>query len=70
MQVTFDTPITGDYVVVITNEFVNGKNAWGWTQAESIVYDKTSVGFKIDFYAQNETYANLDVVLNWVALPF
>lgn len=37
--------------------------------ADSMVYDKTSVGFKIDFYAPNETYANLDVVLNWVALP-
>lgn len=69
VQVTFDAPIAGDYVVVITNEFVNGNNAWGWTQADSMVYDKTSVGFKIDFYAPNETYANLDVVLNWVALP-
>lgn len=55
--------------MVITNEFVKGKVAWGWTQAESMVYDKTSEGFKIDFYVPNETYANLDVVLNWVALP-
>ena len=69
MQVTFDAPIAGDYVVVITNEFVKGYQAWGWTQGESMVYDKTSVGFKIDFYTPNETYANLDVVLNWVALP-
>lgn len=69
MQVTFDAPIAGNYVVVITNEFVKGAEAWGWTQGESMVYDKTSVGFKIDFYAPNETYANLDVVLNWVALP-
>lgn len=69
VQVTFDTPITGDYVVVITNEFVDGKNAWGWTQAESMVYDKTSVGFKIDLYVPSETYANLNVVLNWVAIP-
>ena len=69
MQVTFDTPIAGDYVVVITNEFVKGTNAWGWTQTESMVYDKTSVGFKIDFYAPNENYKNFDVVLNWVVLP-
>lgn len=69
MHVTFDAPIAGDYVVVITNEFVKGNKAWGWTQASSMVYDKTSVGFKIDFYAPNENYANLDVVLNWVALP-
>ncbi|MCI6566488.1 MAG: hypothetical protein MSA17_03935 [Collinsella sp.] len=55
--------------MVITNEFVNGKEAWGWTQTESMVYEKTSVGFKIDFYAPSETYANIDVVLNWVALP-
>lgn len=55
--------------MVITNEFVKGTNAWGWTQTESMVYDKTSVGFKIDFYAPNENYKNFDVVLNWVALP-
>lgn len=69
VQVTFDTPITGDYVAVITNEFVDGKNAWGWTQVESMVYDKTSAGFKIDLYTANETYANINVVLNWVAIP-
>lgn len=69
VQVTFDAPIAGDYAVVITNEFVNGNKAWGWTQTESMVYDKTSVGFKIDFYAPSEKYANFDVVLNWVALP-
>lgn len=69
VQVTFNAPIAGDYVVVITNEFVNGKEAWGWTQTDSMVYDKTSVGFKIDFYVPNETYSSLDVVLNWVALP-
>lgn len=55
--------------MVITNEFVNGKVAWGWTHTESMIYDKTSVGFKMDFYAPNENFANIDVVLNWVALP-
>lgn len=69
VQVAFNAPIAGDYVVVITSEFVEGKNAWGWTQTESMVYDKTSVGFKIDFYAPSETYTNLAVVLNWVAIP-
>lgn len=37
--------------------------------AESMVYDKTPSGFKIDFFASNEQYASLDVILNWVALP-
>lgn len=69
MPVTFDAPIAGDYAVVITKEFVKGKTAWGWTQTASMVYDKTSLGFKIDFYAPNENYNNFDIVLNWVALP-
>ena len=55
--------------MVITNEFVKGNVAWGWTQNESMVYDKTPTGFKMDYYAPSEKYANLDVVLNWVALP-
>lgn len=69
VPVTFDAPIAGDYAVVITNEFVNGTTAWGWTQTASMVYDKTPTGFKIDFYAASENYSNLDIVLNWVALP-
>lgn len=69
MQVTFDAPIAGDYVVVITHEFAKGDVAWGWTQADSMVYNKTPTGFKMDFYAPNEAYAKLDVVMNWVALP-
>ena len=69
VQVTFDAPIAVDYVVVITNEFLKGTNAWGWTQTASMVYDKTPMGFKMDFYAPNESYKNFDVVLNWVALP-
>ena len=69
MQVTFDAPIAGDYVVVITNEFVKGDEAWGWTKVESMVYDKTPTGFKFDIYSPSETYANISMVLNWVALP-
>lgn len=69
MQVTFDAPIAGDYVVVITNEFAKGNEAWGWTQVESMVYAKTSAGFKVDIYAPNKTYANIAIVLHWVALP-
>lgn len=67
-QVTFNTPIAGDYAVVITTEFIKGYQSWGWTQTASMVYDKTSTGFKIDFYTYNEKYTNFDVVLNWVAL--
>lgn len=69
MQVTFEAPIAGNYVVVITNEFVKGTEAWGWTQTACMVYDKTPAGFKIDIYAPNESFKNIDVVLNWVALP-
>lgn len=69
VPVTFDAPIAGDYAVVITNEFVKGETAWGWTQAVSMVYDKTPTGFKVDLYVPNENYPNLDIVLNWVALP-
>ena len=61
--------MTGDYVVIITNEFVKGSEAWGWTKVESMVYAKTSAGFKVDIYAPSETYANIPMVLNWVALP-
>lgn len=69
VQVTFDAPIAGDYVVVITNEFTKGDAAWGWTQTESMVYDKTPAGFKIDIFVPNTEYTVLDVVLNWVAIP-
>lgn len=69
VPVTFDAPIAGDYAVVITNEFVKGQTAWGWTQVESMVYGKTPTGFKVDLYVPNEEYASIDVVLNWVALP-
>ena len=68
-QVAFDAPIAGDYVVVITSEFVKGADAWGWTQTACMVYDKTPTGFKVDFFAPNETYKYFDVVLNWIALP-
>ena len=69
VQVTFGAPIAGDYVVVITNEFTKGNTAWGWTKTESMVYGKTSTGFKIDIYVPDSEYATLDVVLNWVAIP-
>lgn len=69
LQVTFDAPITGDYVVVITNEYVAGKEAWGWTQIDSMVYDKKTTGFMVDVYVPNQTYPVIDTVLNWVAIP-
>lgn len=69
VQVTFDAPIAGNYVVVITNEFAEGDTAWGWTKTESMVYGKTPTGFKIDIYVPDSEYATLDVVLNWVAIP-
>lgn len=69
VQVTFNAPIAGNYVVVITNEFTNGNKAWGWTQAASMVYDKTSAGFKVDIYVPSQEYPVLDVVLNWIAIP-
>lgn len=55
--------------MVITSEFVKGADAWGWTQTACMVYDKTPTGFKVDFFAPNETYKYFDVVLNWIALP-
>ena len=55
--------------MVITNEFVKGAEAWGWTQIAYMVYDKTPAGFKVDIYAPSESFNNIDVVLNWVALP-
>ena len=61
--------MTGSYVVIITNEFAKGNEAWGWTQVSSMVYAKTSAGFKVDIYAPNNTYANIPMVLNWIALP-
>ena len=69
LQIAFDTPMTGDYVVIITNEFVKGSEAWGWTKVNSMVYAKTSAGFKVDIYSPSETYANIPMVLNWVAIP-
>ena len=61
--------MTGDYVVIITNEFVKGNEAWGWTKVNSMVYAKTPAGFKVDIYSPSETYANISMILNWVALP-
>lgn len=68
LQVTFNTAIAGHYTVVVTAEFIKGSQAWGWTQTAIMIYDKTSTGFKIDFYTYNDSYTNFDVVLNWVAL--
>lgn len=69
VQVTFDKPIAGDYVVVVTNEFVKGNQAWGWTVVVSMVYDKKASGFKIDVYAPSKEYTGIPMVLNWVAIP-
>lgn len=69
VQVTFDKPIAGDYIVVTTNEFVKGNQAWGWTVVTSMVYDKKASGFKIDVYAPSKDYTNIQMVLNWVAIP-
>ena len=69
VQVTFDKPIAGDYIVVTTNEFVKGNQAWGWTLVTSMVYDKKASGFKVDVYAPSKDYAGIQMVLNWVAIP-
>lgn len=69
MPIAFDTPLTGDYAVVVTLEMPKGLESWGWAQIAQMVYDKTASGFNVDPCHMNNSYQNVSVVLNWVALP-
>ena len=68
-NVVFDTPMTGDYVVIITPQYVKGVSAWGWTQQAYMVYNIKQTGFSVDIFVPNSTYAEQDIILHWAALP-
>lgn len=68
VQVNFNTPIKTDYVVATSLQFPK-LETWGWPSVSAMVYKKTSTGFTMDVWNENQEYQHIQCTINWIAIP-